>query len=52
LAALLHCVEANPVNPAFQPMHLYRRLDARRLALARWGSWEAVQAEHRRRLTR
>lgn len=29
-----------------------RKLDVRRLAVARWGSWEAVQAEYRRRITR
>jgi hypothetical protein len=40
------------VQAAFLPMSLYRRLDVRRTALARWGSWQAVQAERRRRLTR
>ncbi|EFN51967.1 hypothetical protein CHLNCDRAFT_139459 [Chlorella variabilis] len=52
LAPLPRCVDPNPVDPAFQPMHLYRRLDARRAAVDRWGSWEAAEAEHRRRLTR
>lgn len=52
LAALPHCVEPNPVNLAFSPMHLYRRLDVRRAAVAKWGSWEGVQREYRRRLTR
>lgn len=52
LAALPHCVEPNPINPAWQLMHLYRRLDVRRKAIERWGSWERMAAEHRRRITR
>lgn len=38
---------ATPLHPL-----LGRRLEVRRLAVARWGTWEAVQAEHRRRITR
>lgn len=52
LAGLPHCVEPNPVQAAFLPMTLYRSLDVRRAALRRWGSWQVVQAERRRRLTR
>lgn len=52
LTPLPRCVESNPVNPAFQPMHLHRRLDVRHAAIARWGSWERVAAEHRQRITR
>lgn len=52
LAPLPKCVEPNPINPSWEPMHLYRRLDVRRAAIDRWGSWEQVAAEHRRRLTR
>lgn len=52
LAALRHAVEANPANPAFLPMHLYRRADVHAAAVARHGSAEAVEREYRRRLTR
>lgn len=52
LAKLPRCVEPNPANPAFAPMHLFRWLDVRRVAVERWGSWTAVQSEHRRRITR
>ncbi|KAL4422854.1 hypothetical protein ABPG75_009051 [Micractinium tetrahymenae] len=52
LEPLPRCVEPNPANPAFAPMHLFRLLDVRRVAMKRWGSWEAVLAERRRRVIR
>lgn len=52
LDPLPRCVEPNPIDPAFSPMRLYRRLDVRRVAITRWGSWEAVQAEYWRRRKR
>lgn len=37
LSALPHAVDANPVNPAFQAMQLFRRPDVARAAMRRWG---------------
>jgi hypothetical protein len=52
LQGLLHCADVNPVDPAFTAMHLYRKGDVRRAALRKFGSFEAVEAERRRRLCR
>jgi len=45
-------VDANPENPGFALMRIYRRVDVMRLALKRWGSLERIQQERRRRLLR
>ena len=52
LAPLRHAVEANPANPAFLPMHLYRQADVHAAAVARHGSADAAEREYRRRLAR
>lgn len=52
LAELHHALDTNPINPAFAPMTLYRRLDVAAAAAARWGSLEGTAAEQRRRLAR
>lgn len=42
-----HAVDVNPIEPAFAPMRLYRRRDARAAAVARWGSPAAADGRRR-----
>ena len=50
LAGFRYGLDTNPVDPGFAPMKLYRRMDARTAAMARWGSGEALEAELRKRM--
>ena len=45
LEALPHAAEANPINPSFSLMHLFRRSDVVRAAIKRWGSVAAMQKQ-------
>ena len=47
LASLPHALDANPIDPAFTAMRLYRRRDVRRAAAAKHGGWEAAAAATR-----
>jgi hypothetical protein len=52
LAGLPHALDANPIDPAFDPMQLLRRVDVVAAAVARWGSLHSAAAEHRKRICR
>lgn len=52
IATLPRAVDANPIAFSFNPMSLYRKLDVRRAAIQRHGSFTAVCAAHRRNLIR
>ncbi|GAB4820118.1 hypothetical protein N2152v2_007164 [Parachlorella kessleri] len=52
LKGLRYALDCNPINPAFDAMQLFRRVDVMGAAVRRWGSLEAAATEHQRRLSR
>jgi hypothetical protein len=53
IASLPYAVDANPIDPAFAPMHLYRVCgDVRQTALSKFGSMQALEAERKKRANR